>query len=202
MPWKSEPVTRPRSRWLPSHPPLLLPSVVNASIPLVDPVTKTITWRNTAAYCLSKGLLHGRAHWRKQFTRVASVSGVDFLRLGSVFIQTANGSAAVAGRADTPGEVSTVASQYGLATYSLAQASNASGGVIFHDVTCSTGAMAVLGWLEEHTGASFASPAASGNVSTSHLAILAGALVPIDPRNGTAMGAVAAFYQRMSDVVR
>ena len=103
MPWKSEPVTRPRSRWLPSHPPLLLPSVVNASIPLVDPVTKTITWRNTAAYCLSKGLLHGRAHWRKQFTRVASVSGVDFLRLGSVFIQTANGSAAVAAmRATSP----------------------------------------------------------------------------------------------------
>ena len=62
--------------------------------------------------------------------------------------------------------------------------------------------MAVLGWLEEHTGATFVSPAASGNVSTSHLAILAGALVPIDPRNDTAMGAVAAFYQRMSDVVR
>ena len=89
--------------------------------------------------------------------------------------------------------------QYELSQYSLVSVVSKNATELFHDLTCGTGAMAVLGYVTQFYNASFVPGV---KVSTSHLAIHTSELRLVDMSDAESAHQVVAFYRQMADVVR
>lgn len=158
-------------------------NMADANIPQI--VNNTLEWHNDARYCLREGLLYGRGHWSQQYTKVGVLQRDAFLLIGTDFLPRAN--------------VSAADNAYGLAEYSFTQVmSNAKEPqVLFRDVTCATGAMAVLAFAVEHCSASLDM---SVSVSTSHWSLHTDGIQVVDMSNQTNVEDVKAWYGEMAAV--
>jgi len=156
-------------------------NAIMANIPEITTVngSRRLRWSNQARYCLRHGLLLGREHWRHQYEYATTISGADFVQIGSNFMSAAN---------TTDG--------YALGEYILPQVVSRQKEVLFHDTTCGTGALGVFAFLSSVCNVSFP---AHLSISTSHFSIHADSIAQVNQSDSAAMEDVFAFYGKMID---